>query len=294
MSGERDLRTLLATMTPERVDGQFVFAATPGPISTALATVVEDEGLSVVLSRADADRLGVPYGFVAAWITLRVHSALDAVGLTAAVSRVLTQAGISCNVIAGFHHDHLLVPDERADEALTLLRGLSSPVQRLEPADFDEAEPELADLLLDSVADGASIGFLEATTPAEAQAFWRSSLRGPGTVTWVGRGPSGAVLGCVQLKLVGNPNGRHRADVAKLLVHRSARGAGLAGELMAALEAEARRQGRSLLVLDTQTGSPAETIYARWGWTQFGVLDGHAATPDGVLRPTTYMAKRLT
>jgi hypothetical protein len=89
-----------------------------------LASVNEPEGLSVVLRRADADERSLPYRFVAAWIRLDVHSALDAVGLTAAVSSCLAAAGMSCNVIAGRYHDHLLVPHGRAAEALALLDQL--------------------------------------------------------------------------------------------------------------------------------------------------------------------------
>lgn len=72
----------------------------------------------VLLRRHDADQTGLPYEFVAGWITLEVRSALDAVGLTSAVSAALTQAGISCNVLAGYHHDHLLVPHDRVPEAM--------------------------------------------------------------------------------------------------------------------------------------------------------------------------------
>lgn len=125
MSGEVDLTRLLATMDPSRRPGEYVFCVEPdGGIPgdvVVQASVVEAEGRSVVLRRDDADRLGLGHDFVAAWITLRVHSALEAVGLTAAVSARLAAAGISCNVIAGFHHDHLLVPHDRADEALSAL-----------------------------------------------------------------------------------------------------------------------------------------------------------------------------
>lgn len=132
MSGEKDLARLLATMAAERLPGSYVFATVPGPLADVdadadvLASVRESEGLSVVVAREDADRLGLPYDFVAGWITLRVHSALDAVGLTAAVSVALTEAGISCNVVAGHHHDHVLVPLERTDEALEVLRRVSA------------------------------------------------------------------------------------------------------------------------------------------------------------------------
>lgn len=125
-SGERDLAVLLASMSPVSVPGEFVFAtvdAVPSDLRPR-ATVVEDEDLSLVVTREEADAQGWSYDFVAAWITLRVHSALDAVGLTAAFSGALTKAGISCNVIAGRNHDHLLVPSSRVTDALQTLTGL--------------------------------------------------------------------------------------------------------------------------------------------------------------------------
>jgi hypothetical protein len=127
MSGERDLHRLLAGMEPVQRPGAFVFVAgEPGLAGEAEATVREPEGLSAVLTRERADALGLDYDFVAAWITLRVHSALDAVGLTAAVSAALAGAGMSCNIVAGRLHDHLLVPADRAPEALAILRAMSS------------------------------------------------------------------------------------------------------------------------------------------------------------------------
>ena len=129
MTGERDLERLLASIEPMLRPGSYVFALLGDEaLLDGLApdaTVREEEGLTVVLPRERADALGLPYDYVAAWITLRVHSALDAVGLTSAVSGALTAAGMSCNVIAGLHHDHLLVPVERGEEALLLLRELA-------------------------------------------------------------------------------------------------------------------------------------------------------------------------
>lgn len=113
----------MSDLDPARRPGEFVFVSGGEP---AEATVREDEGLTVVLRRERADELGLPYDYVAAWITLRVDSTLEQVGLTALFSRALADAGISCNVLAGLHHDHLLVPAERADEAIELLRGLRS------------------------------------------------------------------------------------------------------------------------------------------------------------------------
>ena len=129
MHGERNLDRLLASLEPVQRPGTFVFAVVEDAALLGAvvpdATVREEEGLTVVLRREDADRLGIAYEHLAAWITLRVHSALDAVGLTAAVSTALADAGLSCNVIAGYHHDHLLVPADRAQDAIKVLAGLS-------------------------------------------------------------------------------------------------------------------------------------------------------------------------
>jgi hypothetical protein len=118
--GETDLDRLLADLEPVLQPDEFVFVTVPSATELpALAAMNEPEGVSVVLPRADADARSLPYRFVAAWIRLDTHSALDAVGLTAVVSSCLATAGISCNVIAGRFHDHLLVPHGRAVEART-------------------------------------------------------------------------------------------------------------------------------------------------------------------------------
>ncbi|HSK55954.1 MAG TPA: ACT domain-containing protein [Jiangellales bacterium] len=125
MAGERDLDRLLATMEPELQPGRFVFT-TVGEVPVDCDPVVlvrEAEGATLVMEREEADRLGLPYEYVAAMISLQVHSALDAVGLTAAVATVLAGAGMSCNVVAGYYHDHLFVPYERGSEAVELLRA---------------------------------------------------------------------------------------------------------------------------------------------------------------------------
>lgn len=128
MSGETDLRKLLGGMSPELRPGRYVFTVAEAGVPRGLApvvTVAEPEGLTLVVPCEDADAAGLPYDYVAAWITLRVHSALDAVGLTAVVARELAAADLSCNVVAGFHHDHLFVPHERAAEAVVLLEDLA-------------------------------------------------------------------------------------------------------------------------------------------------------------------------
>ncbi len=129
MAGETDLDALLRGLAPRRNPGAFVFTSVPGAVPEGADPVVvvrEDEGTALVLARERADALGLPYAYVAAWITLQVHSALEAVGLTAAVSRALTDAGVSANVVAGLVHDHVFVPVERADEALEVLEALAA------------------------------------------------------------------------------------------------------------------------------------------------------------------------
>lgn len=128
MSAERDLTRLVAGMRPELHPGRYVFTTVDGPVPAGVApvaTVTEREGLTMVVRQEDADAAELAYDYVAGWITLRVHSALDAVGLTAAVARELAEAGLSCNVVAGFHHDHLFVEHARAEEALATLNSLS-------------------------------------------------------------------------------------------------------------------------------------------------------------------------
>lgn len=123
-----DLQELLANMQPTLHPGCYVFSSPPHgtAIDPALivASVREPEGLSVVLAEPDALKLGLVPVFAAAWITLAVHSDLAAVGLTAAFSSALGQAGISCNVVAGARHDHLFVPADQAQQAMEVLRAL--------------------------------------------------------------------------------------------------------------------------------------------------------------------------
>ncbi|GAA2405038.1 ACT domain-containing protein [Streptomyces glaucosporus] len=130
MAGERDLQRLLAGMRPELTPGEYVFTTVPGgripPGVAPVVTVAEEEGLTLVLPREEADAAGLGYDYVAGRITLRIHSALDAVGLTAAVAAELAAAGTSCNVVAGFHHDHLFVPHDRARRAVRLLEDLAA------------------------------------------------------------------------------------------------------------------------------------------------------------------------
>ena len=128
MTAESDLATLLASLTATARDERYVYVSVSHEDAEAMgaaAAIVEDEGTTLVLPQAEADALGLAYDYVAGWITLEVYSALHAVGLTAAVSGALADAGISCNILAGFHHDHLLVPADELDAALDVLNGLA-------------------------------------------------------------------------------------------------------------------------------------------------------------------------
>ena len=130
MSGETDLYRLLQSMEPQLNPGQYVFCSLPQDADCQglepVASMREGEGLTLVLPRAQADARGLGYDYVAAWITLRVHSSLAAVGLTASFSAALARAGVSCNVVAGYYHDHLFVPVERAERALSTLLALAA------------------------------------------------------------------------------------------------------------------------------------------------------------------------
>jgi hypothetical protein len=129
MTGEIDLSKLIQNMHPERNTGQYVFCCVDStervPVLDLLGFFRENEGMTVILPKSNADDLGLPYSTVFAWITLSVHSSLEAVGLTAAVSHALTEAGISCNVVAAFYHDHLFVPVKDAARAMGVLRKMA-------------------------------------------------------------------------------------------------------------------------------------------------------------------------
>jgi hypothetical protein len=121
-----DLSRLLATLQPELQEGVYVFTSVPPDTNIqgilAVATFREKEGLTLIVEEGVARQHGLPVLFRAAWLTLTVHSDLEAVGLTAAVAAALTDAGICCNVVAAANHDHLLVPIGRAQEALAVLK----------------------------------------------------------------------------------------------------------------------------------------------------------------------------
>ena len=125
MAGLTNLHEILGALRPSVRQGSFVYVTLPTPPEVeAYARIVEDEGITLVVDQSTADEHGWEYEGVFAWITLQVHTSLTSVGITAAVSTALARVGISCNVLAGFYHDHLLVPAEAVDEAIEVLGGL--------------------------------------------------------------------------------------------------------------------------------------------------------------------------
>lgn len=133
MTGITDLAELLRGLAPERRPDPYVVASVPaagladsGLVALAEAMIREEEAVTLVLRLQDADDSAIPYEFVATWITLTVHSSLQAVGMAAAVAAALAAEGIPCNLLAGALHDHLLVPVDRADDALAALRRLAA------------------------------------------------------------------------------------------------------------------------------------------------------------------------
>ena len=157
------------------------------------------------------------------------------------------------------------------------------------------AMPALAEVLSDCVEGGASVGFMQPYPPQAALAYWQGvvdAVAGGETLLIVAE-DEGRIVGTVQVGVAQMPNQPHRGDLKKLLVHRAARGKGVARLLMQAVEREAALRGKTLLVLDTATGSEAEAIYPRLGWERVGVIPDYAMWPEGGLCATTLFYKRI-
>ncbi|HXF80349.1 MAG TPA: GNAT family N-acetyltransferase [Usitatibacter sp.] len=153
----------------------------------------------------------------------------------------------------------------------------------------------LCELLRDCVDHGASVGFLSPLDAAAAARYWErvlAAVEQGSLLLWVAE-DGDRVVGSVQLEPCPKDNGRHRAELQKLLVLTAHRGRGLARALMAEAERFAREARRTLLVLDTEVGSVAESVYRTLGWTRAGEIPDYATTPAGKLHPTVYYYKRL-
>ena len=172
---------------------------------------------------------------------------------------------------------------------------MSNPdITILDPVAATAAIGELSDVLVDCVEGGASVSFMLPFGRADAAAFFGKVIASVavGDTVLVAARLDGRVVGTVQLGLDTPPNQPHRADIKKLLVHRSARNLGLGAALMARAEAEAKQRGRVLLVLDT-AGSEAERLYVRGGWQRAGVVPDYAMWPAGGFCDTTFFWKRV-
>lgn len=169
-------------------------------------------------------------------------------------------------------------------------------IRALDAAEVEARLDGLADILVDAVAHGASVNFMAGFRHDEARGFWRGQLlgiAGGGTRLLVGEDGGGRLVGTVLLFLAHQPNAPHRAEVGKMLVLSSHRRRGLGRRLLAAAEAAARDAGRTLLLLDTETGSAGDLLYRRCGWTAVGGIPDHSFTADGRLAEATVFYKAL-
>jgi GNAT superfamily N-acetyltransferase len=159
----------------------------------------------------------------------------------------------------------------------------------------DKALEELSDVLVDCVAGGASVSFMAPFSQADGLRFFRkvAASVASGDTVLIAANCDGRIVGTVQLGLDTPPNQPHRADVKKMLVHRAARSRGIGAMLMAAVEQEAKKRGRWLVVLDTVPGMSGYRLYQRAGWTESGVIPNYALMPDGSPCDTAVFWKRL-
>lgn len=168
-------------------------------------------------------------------------------------------------------------------------------ITRLSADDFPGSVKGLAELLVDLVSEGHSLGFVAPFDHDAAAAWWRAqepAIADGSRSMWIARN-AGDITGTVSLALEHKPNGRHRAEILKLMVHRTARGQGLGRGLLATAEQAAARAGATLLLLDTETGSAADHLYPTAGWTRYGVVPGYAASPAGTLQDASFYYKQL-
>ncbi|WP_315836451.1 GNAT family N-acetyltransferase [Bradyrhizobium prioriisuperbiae] len=154
---------------------------------------------------------------------------------------------------------------------------------------------QLADVLIDCVDGGASVSFMQPLSPDKARAFWRGQthdITDSKRIVLVARDAKG-IIGTVQVICAQPDNQPHRADIAKMLVHRRARKRGIGAKLMRSAEDAARAAGKTLLVLDTVTGGDAERLYARLGWVFVGIVPDYALWPQGGLCSTSFYYRKL-
>jgi GNAT superfamily N-acetyltransferase len=169
-------------------------------------------------------------------------------------------------------------------------------IRVLTAAEAERRVGELADILVDAVAHGASVNFVAGLSQDEASAFWRGQLTAiaTGERHLIVADDGARLVGTVVLTLAPQPNAPHRAEIGKMLVHSSMRRRGLGQRLLTAAEERARERGRTLLILDTEAGSEGERLYRRCGWIEVGTVPAYALTTDGRPAAATIFYKVLS
>jgi GNAT superfamily N-acetyltransferase len=168
-------------------------------------------------------------------------------------------------------------------------------IHTLDAAETESRLPELAEILVDAVANGASVNFLAGFTHDQAKTFWRSQVQGIANreKQLLVADHGHLLVGTAMLMFALQPNASHRAELGKMLVHSSQRRQGIGRRLLTAAETAARDSGRTLLMLDTETGSGGDLLYQSRGWIEVGRVPNHAFRPDGRLATTTIFYKQL-
>jgi ribosomal protein S18 acetylase RimI-like enzyme len=169
-------------------------------------------------------------------------------------------------------------------------------IHSLTAAEARDVVNDLTHILQDTVASGVSLGFMTPLDESAVRRYWQNAIaqvEAGARVLLVARAEDGSLVGSAQLNLTTTPNGRHRAEVQKVCVLRSARGQGIGKQLMLAIEEEARAAGRKLLVLDTRKDSVAEGLYRRLGYQEAGVIPGYARTVDGSMVTAIFFYRTL-
>lgn len=283
MPGERDLDALLAGLDPVLHPEELVFARVPPgsdvpapAVAVAFGVIREDEATTVVLPTDVAVGLGLDHEVPSRRIELRVHSDLAAVGLTAAVAGALAAEGISANVVAAFHHDHVLVPAADGPAARDVLLDLTGPPTLRAATDADVESLWLfvgwAGHALGPRGDGPE-------DPREVPKLRRyvDGFGGrPGDLGVVGVGPSGRTVGAAWVRpFVGDERldetyvDDDTPEVA-IACRPSQRGRGIGDDLLAALVEASRAAGHRGLVLSVREGNPAQRLYERHGFVAIG------------------------
>jgi GNAT superfamily N-acetyltransferase len=168
-------------------------------------------------------------------------------------------------------------------------------IRELDATEAGARLAELGAILVNAVAQGASVNFLRGFSQPEAEAWWQRQVPGiaAGTTRLFVAEAAGRVIGTVLLFYAPQPNQPHRGEIGKMLVHSAHRRRGIGQKLLAAAETAARAAGKTLLVLDTEAGSAGDALYRRCCWIELGTVPGYALTPDGVPAAATFFWKRI-